>query len=32
MYGLLSKMDDADIEALSEEIGTFQSKLEASLK
>jgi len=32
MYGLLSKMNDTDIEALSEEIGTFQSKLEASLK
>ncbi len=32
MYGLLSKMNDADMEALSREIGTFQSKLEASLK
>lgn len=29
MYGLLSKMDDADIIALSEEIGTFRAKLEA---
>ncbi len=29
MYGLLSKMDDNEIGALSEEIGTFQAKLEA---
>ncbi len=30
MYGLLSKMSDEDIAALSEEIGTFQAKLEAA--
>ncbi len=30
MYGLLSKMNDKEIDALSEEIGTFQAKLDAS--
>lgn len=30
MYGLLSKMDEAQLKALAEEIGTFQQKLEAS--
>ncbi len=30
MYGLLSKMSDEDIEALSEEIGTFKEKLDAA--
>ncbi len=32
MYGLLSKMDEAQLKALAEEIGTFQQKLEASQK
>ncbi len=30
MYGLLSKMSDDDIKALSEEIGTFKEKLDAA--
>ncbi|MCF6201974.1 MAG: c-type cytochrome [Hydrogenimonas sp.] len=30
MYGLLSKMSDENIEALSKEIGTFKEKLDAS--
>jgi len=30
MYGLLSKMSDEDLKALSEEIGTFKEKLEAA--
>jgi cytochrome c553 len=28
MYGLLSKMDEAELKTLSDEIGTFQQKLE----
>ncbi|WP_292655511.1 c-type cytochrome [Nitratifractor sp.] len=32
MYGLLSKMDEGQLKALAEEIGTFQQKLEASQK
>jgi len=32
MYGLLSKMDEAQLKALADEIGTFQQKLEASQK
>jgi len=27
MYGLLSKMDDAQLKALSDEIGSFEQKL-----
>ncbi len=30
MYGLLSKMDEEQLKALAEEIGTFQQKLEAA--
>ncbi|WP_300369539.1 c-type cytochrome [Hydrogenimonas sp.] len=30
MYGLLTKMSNEDLKALSEEIGTFQQKLEAA--
>jgi len=29
MYGLLSKMDEAQIKALSDEIGSFEQKLNA---
>ncbi len=32
MYGLLAKMSDSDLKALSEEIGTFKEKLEAADK
>jgi len=32
MYGLLSRLDDAQLESLAEEIGTFQAKLDAANK